>query len=299
MRRHVALWRELHGERSPRFRHATRPGNRPGEKQMREKFVRVAESSVASGLRDAESAILQAFAVFARAALDLDDAHLKLLVQGFPYLAKSLAEQARRFDPALSATDIFQASRNVWTAAGLQVLLGQRLELTPSIFAYSMLYPYTDNLLDDPRTSAEAKSAFNQRFRARLQGESPQPADHRECKVWALVEHDRKPVRPCPASGGLSEPAGDPERAGGKRRPAVRSRAAARRSDPWRSLQKEARPCSPTDIWRRAADPPAGGLRVRLGVLLQLADDLQDVAEDWRQAPPTLFSGTCLSRSTW
>ena len=76
----------------------------------------------------------------------------------------------------------------MWTAAGLQVLLGHRLELTPSIFAYSMLYPYTDNLLDDPGTSAEAKSRFNQRFRARLQGESPQPADHRECKVWALVD---------------------------------------------------------------------------------------------------------------
>ena len=126
--------------------------------------------------------------MFARAALDLDDAHLKLLVQGFPYLAKSLAEQARRFDPALSATDIFQASRNVWTAAGLQVLLGQPLQLTPSIFSYSMLYPYTDNLLDDPQTSAKTKSAFNRRFRARLQGESPQPADHRERKVSALVE---------------------------------------------------------------------------------------------------------------
>ena len=126
--------------------------------------------------------------MFARAALDLDDAHLKLLVRGLSHLARGLAEQARRFDPALSATDIFQASRNVWTAAGLQVLLGQPLGLTPSIFAYSMLYPYTDNLLDDPHASAEAKSAFNHRLRARLQGESPEAADHRESRVWALVE---------------------------------------------------------------------------------------------------------------
>jgi hypothetical protein len=150
--------------------------------------VRVVESNIASSSADAESAILWAFAAFARAALDLDDAHLRLLVEGFPQLARGLAEQARQFDPALSATDIFQASRNVWTAAGLQVLLGQPLELTPSIFAYSMLYPYTDNLLDDPQTSAEAKSAFNQRLHARLVGESPKPADHRERKVWALVD---------------------------------------------------------------------------------------------------------------
>jgi hypothetical protein len=148
----------------------------------------VAESSVSTGLRDAESAVLQAFAVFARAALDLDEVHLNLLVEGFPHLARGLAEQARRFDPALSATDIFQASRNVWTAAGLQVLLGHRLELTPAIFGYSLLYPYTDNLLDDPNASADCKSAFNRRFRARLEGESLQPANHREGKVWALVD---------------------------------------------------------------------------------------------------------------
>src|SRR5437870_836071 len=79
------------------------------------------ESTITSRSPHADSEILQAFAVFARTALDLDDEHLKLLTEGFPKLARGLAEQARRFDPTLSASDIFQASRNVWTAAGLQV----------------------------------------------------------------------------------------------------------------------------------------------------------------------------------
>src|SRR5438477_2021166 len=156
--RHLEMWQRCHGHR-PRFRRSYTRLEQARRETDAVKFVHVAETSIASGSRDAESAVLQAFAVFARAALDLDDAHLKLLVEGFPYLAKGLAKQARRFDPALSATDIFQASRNVWTAAGLQVLLGQRLELTPAIFAYSLLYPYTDNLLDDPLTSADAKAA--------------------------------------------------------------------------------------------------------------------------------------------
>jgi len=33
---------------------------------------------------------------------------------------------------------------------GLQILLGAEMRLTPSIFAYSMLYPATDNYMDDP-----------------------------------------------------------------------------------------------------------------------------------------------------
>ena len=79
----------------------------------------------------------------------------------------------------------------MWTAAGLQVLLGQPLELTPAIFAYSMLYPYTDNLLDDPQTSAEAKSAFNRRFRARLRGRIAAARGPSRTKVWALVDRSK------------------------------------------------------------------------------------------------------------
>ncbi len=291
MKRHVAMWQSCHGYR-PRLRQCYTPLEQARREADAEKFVRVAEKSIASGLRDAESAVLQAFAVFARAALDLDDAHLKLLVEGFPMLARGLAEQARRFDPALSATDIFQASRNVWTAAGLQVLLGQPLKLTPAIFAYSMLYPYTDNLLDDPQTSTEAKSAFNKRLRARLQGESPEPADHRECKVWALVERIENQYHRT-------------------RHPDVYRSLLAIQNAQEESvgLRREAR--LPSDQVLHGVFAKGGasvladgylaaGLLTQeqedfafgWGVLLQLADDLQDVAEDLAAGTATLFSAT-------
>jgi len=292
MCQHLALWQRCEGKR--------RPGGRrysSREQARRESdagtFLRAAESRLASNSQDAESAILQAFAMFARAALDLDDAHLELLVEGFPKLARGLAEQARRFDPQLSAADIFQASRNVWTAAGLQMLLGQPLELTPAIFAYSMLYPYTDNFLDDPHTPARAKSAFNGRLRARLRGESAPPADPRECKVWALVDriesqYDRQ-----------------------------------RHPDVFRSLLAiQTAQEDSVGLRRNASLPPdrvlhgvfaKGGTSVladgylaagRLtpeqrefafgwGILLQLADDLQDVAEDVSTGTATLFSAGC------
>ena len=71
MQRHVALWQKCDGKRGPRFRRRYTSQEQARREADAQKFVRVAESSVSTGLRDAESAVLQAFAVFARAALDL------------------------------------------------------------------------------------------------------------------------------------------------------------------------------------------------------------------------------------
>ena len=132
--------------------------------------------------------ILKAFAVFARGALGFEDRHLNLLLgRGFPQSAVQFTQMARAFDAAVSASDIFQASRNVWTMNGLQVLLGLPVRLTPAMFAYSMLYPYTDNYLDDPAVPTETKVAFNQRFALRLMGENVDPANAQERKICDLV----------------------------------------------------------------------------------------------------------------
>lgn len=97
-------------------------------------------------------------------------------------------QQARQFDPDISEGDIFQASRNVWTCSYLQVLLGLPIQLTPAIFAYSMLYPVSDNYLDDPKRSKSEKIEFNQRFCAWLCGEKPATVNRHEEQVKRLVE---------------------------------------------------------------------------------------------------------------
>jgi hypothetical protein len=290
MRRHVALWQKCDRNRGPRFRRRYTALEQARREADAQKFVRAAESSLASPSRDSETAILQAFAVFARAALDLDDAHLKLLVEGFPMLARGLAQQARRFDPALGATDIFQASRNVWTAAGLQVLLGRPLELTPSIFAYSMLYPYTDNLLDDPQTPVESKSAFNRRFRARLQGEPATPEDHREHQVWALVDriesqYDRERYPDVYRS--LLAIQNAQEGSVG-----LRSEAGLPPDQVLRGVFEKGGTSVLADGYLAAGQltREQEDFAFGWGVLLQLADDLQDVSEDRAAGTVTLFS---------
>jgi hypothetical protein len=121
-------------------------------------------------------------------ALDVDDAYVNsLLKRGFSEIGLQLAQRARRMDPTVSLADILQAARNAWTACALQLLFGREMRLTPGIFAYSMLYPYSDNYLDDVATSSAAKLRFSERFRRRLEGDRLSPADAREGIIWDLV----------------------------------------------------------------------------------------------------------------
>jgi hypothetical protein len=50
-----------------------------------------------------------------------------------------------------------------------------------------MLYPLTDNLLDDPRVEGGEKRAFNERFGRRLAGLTVSPGGPREAAVYRLV----------------------------------------------------------------------------------------------------------------
>jgi hypothetical protein len=121
-------------------------------------------------------------------ALDMRDPYVDwLLGDAFSAVSRGLAQQARQMDSSVSVVDILQAARNAWTACGLQALMGFPVRLTPAIFAYSMLYPYSDNYLDEPGCSREAKLAFSARFRRRLQGETARPQNDREATIWALV----------------------------------------------------------------------------------------------------------------
>jgi hypothetical protein len=201
-----------------------------------------------------------------------------------------LGRQARRFDPSVSTPDILQACRNAWTACGLQALMGCRMCVTPAIFAYSMLYPYSDNYMDDPAVSRESKLGFSARFRSRLSGESVAPANGREESIWRLVALIEKQYRRAD-------------------HPQVFDSLLAihhAQEDSLRLLR--GRGSAEADVLRVSFDKGgasvladaylAGGslsedqawFAFEWGVLLQLADDLQDVREDRAGGVATLFS---------
>ena len=114
----------------------------------------------------------------------------------FEDILLEFARQASGFDPGISTDDIYQAGRNLWSMNFVQILLGLPVRMTPSLFAYSMLYPYTDNYLDNPAISQEDKHRFYRSFRRRLSGEPVTPKDPLEERIYDLVsmvegEYDR------------------------------------------------------------------------------------------------------------
>jgi len=125
---------------------------------------------------------------FLRNGLDFTDGQLELMFSDeMVEITRSFVRQAKAFDPDLPFNDIFQACRNMWIMNGLQLIMGIQMQVTPSIFAYSMLYPYTDNLIDDPNISSFEKLVFSERFRDRLSGVMLEPKDKTESIIFRLV----------------------------------------------------------------------------------------------------------------
>ena len=233
--------------------------------------------------------ILGSLGVFAAQALELDEEAIDLLTRDFLPVGTGLAQWARHFDPALGTPDIIQAARNAWTACGLQPLFDARIELTPSILGYSLMYPYSDNYLDDESVPAEAKLQFSQRFRSRLSGEKVVPANDREGAIWRLI--------------GLIETQYPRALFPGVFECLLAIHQAQERSI--RQLQRQ-RPESDvlhlscakggtsvladaclTRGWLTEAESQ---FAFEWGVLLQLGDDLQDLRDDIRRGSMTIFS---------
>lgn len=106
---------------------------------------------------------------------------------GFIDSTKKFIKEAWKFDRTLSYADIGQALRNVWIVNILQKIFSKDIGFTDAIFGYSMLYPYTDNYLDDGNVTPEEKKEFNGRFHDRLTGTNLNPLNDMESKVFQMI----------------------------------------------------------------------------------------------------------------
>jgi hypothetical protein len=235
--------------------------------------------------------IVATFARFSATALDLEGDTIKLLTNDFLPVGTTLARWARRFDANLSMAEIVQACRNAWTACGLQPLLGERLGITPSILGYSLLYPYSDNYLDRTDVSTEAKLRFSERFRNRLQGQSPSAQNHREAALWTCVQliEGQYPRMRYPQvfdcllgiHRAQEESIAQLKNRGHGAEPEVLRMSCAKGGT---SVLADA--C----LAHGRLSEEESRFSFEWGVLLQLGDDLQDVREDLRRGSLTLFT---------
>jgi|KBSMisStaDraftv2_1062788.scaffolds.fasta_scaffold00725_16 hypothetical protein len=240
---------------------------------------------------EAQKRVVAVFPRFATVALGLEDEAVHMLTDRLIPIGTQFAQWARRFDPALPMTDVVQACRNAWTVCGIQPLVGDRMQMTPAIIGYSLLYPYSDNFLDGAGISTQRKLDFSARFRDRLCGLSIAARGKHEEAVWAMVRLIE-----------LQYPR--------RQYPRVYECLLAIHQAQENSIAQSKKNCSlsQADVLRLSC--AKGGTSVMAdaclahgfltdaeasfafhwGVLLQLGDDLQDVQEDIEHGSATLFT---------
>ncbi len=136
-----------------------------------------------------ESRILALLRHFAQKTLGYVAEEIDIVIsKDYFNVTKSFISRVKDSYPGFARDDIFQALRNVWIMSNIQCLLNRKVELTPSVFAYSMLYPFSDNYLDDTSISISEKKEFNNRFGCRLAGDSIEARNDYEENIFALIK---------------------------------------------------------------------------------------------------------------
>lgn len=225
--------------------------------------------------------------------LELGESKMEMLLDGgFSDAASDFMEKARKFDPGLRLDDILQALRNVWVMNCIQKLTGCKVETTPSVFAYSMLYPYTDNYIDCAHIPGENKARINRRLKKRLAGEKITAGSTLEEKLFGLVEliegqYDRDNY-PMVYESLLGIHRAQEE--------SMRQDTEKQESHPGVlgiSIEKGGSSVmADAYLVRGDLSDEEASFVFGLGVILQLLDDLQDAADDGKNGHLTIFTGS-------
>jgi hypothetical protein len=295
---HELIWRQAPAESIPPGKRYTRAEKRSVERELSNLVGRLASEPARTAFLDgtlepgrAEELAAELRPVFKR-LLRLVDLPLEAIYDArFLDSTRRFLQAARDFDPGLSIASAYQALRNVWIMNSLQFDLGLAVEHTDAVFAYSMVYPYLDNVLDDAGTSETDKLALVVKLKAWLEGAERGADSPREQKLLDLVGIiERRYARPD--------------------FPGVYQSLLAIYNAQVKSLLQQRAAASPfpedilvISLEKGGTSVLADGYLVAghlepadedfcfgFGTFLQLADDLQDIDEDARCGHRTLFS---------
>jgi len=126
---------------------------------------------------------------FGEKTFRLSDLYLDSISQeGFINSTRAFVDKVKEFHPSLKIENVYQALRNVWIMNSLQMYLNIDIKPSDAIFAYSMIYPYTDNYLDDVTQSFEKKLSFNSKLKNWLEGQLTSPSNKQEEKIFRLIK---------------------------------------------------------------------------------------------------------------
>ena len=101
---------------------------------------------------------------------------------------KRFIKKAYVFDEKLDNEQIIQSIRNYFIYAMIVDFQGEKQEASDVIVAYSLLYPYTDNVLDDVNITMEEKVHMDNFINMKLKEEYCTPHSSVEEKIGVLLE---------------------------------------------------------------------------------------------------------------
>lgn len=101
---------------------------------------------------------------------------------------KHFIRRIREFDDTLNGGQIWQAMRNYFIYAMIVEMQGEKQNAGNPILAYSLLYPYTDNYIDNARISPKKKAQYNRMIEKKLKGEETVPETPLEEKTCLLLD---------------------------------------------------------------------------------------------------------------
>lgn len=217
----------------------------------------------------------------------LPEARLECLVTEM----KTFMKKVRMDAPELSKEDMGQAARNYIVYLMFKEIHHDTAYFSEACYGYSMLYPFTDNYIDNISCSKEEKCRYNSFIRDYLKGSAPVPAsayDEKTMYFLSLAGKAKSIESSCPASELLLMMLEAQEE----------------------SLQQQSMDTSLDYERRLGISLFKGGISVLIdrfyvekeltkedmifylgfGFFLQLADDLQDIKEDSNNGHQTLFT---------
>lgn len=219
---------------------------------------------------------------------------------------KHFVDRVREFDETLNQAQIWQALRNYFIYAMLVEMQGEEQNAGNPILAYSLLYPYTDNYIDDAGISKQEKERYNRMIAAKLQGEEAIPQNSLEEKTCCLLDmilNEYEGGARRKAAGTLLQLLEAQNCSIGQQKTDVTEERILEISIWKGSTSVLADYLFSTGEWLKREE----AFYLKFGFLLQLVDDLQDIEEDREAESHTLMTKAaeqrrleqCVNRLLW
>lgn len=230
--------------------------------------------------------------------LDISGLMGKELYLEFERETKRFLKKTRSFDAQLGLESIWQAIRNYFIYAMIADLENQKQNCKDPVFAYSLLYPYTDNYIDSRSRKRDEKEQYNRLIRSVLSGKAANPQNTLE-EMTARLLHIALDFYE------------------GEKRTEVQNllllmleaQEKSIKQQKARGFGKQSRKeLSEEEILRISAykggisvlndyvfsvdvtETEAAAFYLKFGFILQLSDDLQDIAEDSKERSSTIMT---------